>query len=45
VLITHCDFGPYTERTTPKKAAAKIYEPTKNEENWFYFHKQMRSGE
>jgi hypothetical protein len=30
------------EAIEAKKAAAKIYEPTKNEENWFYFHKQMQ---
>lgn len=38
------DIRPYCEEeaTEAKKAAAQIYENTKNEENWFYFHKQMQ---
>jgi len=38
------DIRPYSEEEAieAKRAAAQIYETTKNEENWFYFHKQMQ---
>jgi len=38
------DIRPYCEEEAieAKKSASKIYEQTKIEENWYYYHKQMQ---